>query len=50
MKDWQLESQGLDVQPSKFGLPLKRHLLDLVVYDGERVLRSVVEEWSANML
>jgi hypothetical protein len=50
MKDWQLESQRLDVQPSKFGLPLKQHLVDRIVYDGEHGLRSVVDEWSANML
>ena len=50
MKDWQLESQMLDVQPSKVGLHLKQDLVDLVVYDGERSLRSVVEKWSANML
>lgn len=50
MKDWQLESQRLDVQPSKVGLHLKQDLVDLVVYDGERSLRSVVEKWSANML
>ena len=47
MKDW---SQRLDVQPSKFGLPLKKHLVDRVVYDGEHGLRSAIDEWLANML
>jgi hypothetical protein len=53
VKHWQLERQRPDVEPSKFGFPLKRHLVDLqpmVVYDGEHGLRSVVDEWSANVL
>jgi hypothetical protein len=47
MKDWQLESQTLDVQPSKFGFPLKQHLVNLAVYDGEN---GSIDKWSANML
>ena len=47
MKEWQLERQRMDFQPSKSGLPLKQRLVNLVVYDGER-LKSV-NEWSANI-
>jgi hypothetical protein len=53
VKNWQLERQRPDVEPSEFSFPLKRHLVDLqpmVVYDGEHGLRSVVDEWSANVL
>ena len=48
MKEWQLESQRLDFQPAKFGLPLTQHFVNRVVCDGER-LESVVDEWSANI-
>ncbi len=44
MKEWQLERQR---QPLEFGLPLKQRLVNLVVYDGER-LKSV-NEWSASI-
>jgi hypothetical protein len=53
IKDWQLECQGPDIQPSKFGFPLKKHLVNLqstVVPDREHGLQSVIDEWLANML
>jgi hypothetical protein len=38
IKDWQLECQRPDVQPSKFGFPLKKHLVNLQSNDGEHDL------------